>query len=115
MLTHTHLGATLAPVTTARKASVTTAVSGSVCPQCGTNKLSGKASCCAPDGAWFELCGEGDAFKHTFAEGLRACKGRLRPKLYSCLQSLANIFQFESNGSELVQPIKYPKNTNKIV
>ena len=47
------------------------------CPKCGTNPNSGKPSCCVRGGAWFENCGDaGDSdFDHTWAEGLRACKG----------------------------------------
>ena len=55
-------------------ASITTAV-GRVCPKCGTNARSGKLSCCAPDGAWFQKCGDsGDPnFEHTWIDGIEAC------------------------------------------
>ena len=50
---------------------------GSICPKCGTIEKSGKLSCCAPDGAWFNNCGnKGDA-EHTWVEGLQACKSKL--------------------------------------
>ena len=47
------------------------------CVTCGTIKKSGKRSCCARGGAWFKNCGDaGDTkFDHTWAEGIRACKG----------------------------------------
>ena len=45
--------------------------------KCGTTKQTGKSSCCAPGGSWFQLCGNaGDAnFEHTWAEGIQVCKG----------------------------------------
>jgi len=48
----------------------------STCPKCGTNKKNGKRSCCAPNGAWFNKCGnEGDErYGHTWVEGIQACK-----------------------------------------
>ena len=51
----------------------------SVCPRCGTNKKSGKHSCCARDGAWFKNCGDGGdtKFDHTWAEGIQACDRKL--------------------------------------
>ena len=49
---------------------------GFICPKCGTNK-SGKLSCCARGGAWFQKCGDpGDSkFGHTWNEGIKACRG----------------------------------------
>ena len=46
------------------------------CPKCGVTKKSGKRSCCARGGAWFENCGDpGDSkFDHTWDEGVGACK-----------------------------------------
>ena len=46
------------------------------CPKCAVIKKSGKPSCCAPGGAWFENCGTSDSSNtdHTWAEGLQACK-----------------------------------------
>ena len=48
---------------------------GPVCPKCGMFKTSGKLSCCARGGAWFDKCGEnGDpSSHHTWAEGIEAC------------------------------------------
>ena len=50
--------------------------SSSVCTKCGTSKKSGKRSCCAHGGAWFENCGDAGntKFDHTWTEGIRACK-----------------------------------------
>ena len=46
-----------------------------VCSKCGTVKKTGKLSCCARHGAWYENCGEpGDTdFDHTWFEGIAAC------------------------------------------
>ena len=46
------------------------------CPKCGYQK-SGKRSCCARGGDWFQNCGDvGDTkFDHTWAEGIKACEG----------------------------------------
>ena len=40
----------------------------------------GKLTCCARKGAWFEKCGDdGDPnFDHTWTEGVDSCKGELR-------------------------------------
>ena len=45
------------------------------CPKCGITKRSGKPSCCARSGAWFQKCGDaGDTkFNHTWIEGVHAC------------------------------------------
>ena len=47
-----------------------------VCPKCAANKKSGKHSCCASGGAWFNNCGaNGNSNSgHTWLEGLQACK-----------------------------------------
>ena len=49
------------------------------CSKCGSTKQSGKQSCCARGGAWFENCGDvGDTqFDHTWAEGIKVCEGEL--------------------------------------
>ena len=45
------------------------------CPKCGVYRNSGRLSCCADGGSWFNNCGpEGDTnFGHTFLEGIQAC------------------------------------------
>ena len=52
--------------------------SSSGCPKCGAIKKSGKHSCCARGGAWFNNCGDiGDTkLDHTWAEGILTCKSR---------------------------------------
>ena len=47
-----------------------------VCPKCAAIKKSGKLSCCAPGGAWFNNCGFSSNSKteHTWFEGVQACK-----------------------------------------
>ena len=47
-----------------------------VCPECGAIKKSGKPSCCAPGGSWYEACGDaGDPqFHHTWIDGIKACE-----------------------------------------
>merc|ERR1712087_206325 len=46
------------------------------CPKCGQFKKSGRASCCAPGGAWFKNCGAAGNNKvaHKWTEGANACK-----------------------------------------
>ena len=47
------------------------------CPKCVTVKKSGRLSCCARGGAWFQQCGDpGDTeFDHTWYEGIQVCQG----------------------------------------
>ena len=54
----------------------TPSIDGHVCSKCGTVKKSGKLSCCARGGAWFQKCGDaaGRNVDHTWAEGIEACK-----------------------------------------
>ena len=49
------------------------------CDKCGVNAKSGKLTCCARKGAWFEKCGDDDDpnFDHTWTEGFDACMGKL--------------------------------------
>ena len=51
-------------------------INSNVCPKCG-DTISGKLSCCARGGAWFNKCGDADdtKFKHTWVEGIWACEG----------------------------------------
>ena len=78
----------LPPATTTTVVSVTsiatTAVASEIatrathaCPLCGTIEKTGKRSCCAPDGAWAQKCGDTDDpdFEHTWFQGTQACKG----------------------------------------
>ena len=60
--------------TASRKTAAVSAVRIKECPKCGTKK-SGKLSCCARGGAWFQKCGDvGDTnFDNTWVEGVHAC------------------------------------------
>ena len=55
-----------------------------ICSKCGTLKKSGKPSCCASGGAWFQKCGDAadKNFNHTWVEGIQACKGKLLIERY---------------------------------
>ena len=60
----------------------------SACAKCGTSKKSGKLSCCAPAGSWFEKCGNpgNSNFDHTWDEGVQACRSFSRLFLNSAQQ-----------------------------
>merc|ERR1719182_160020 len=62
----------------------------STCPKCGTGK-SGKMSCCAHGGSWFRNCGRSGNVKlrHTWYEGIQACKTPAQSKKASGRQSNA--------------------------
>ena len=73
-----------------------------VCSKCGTFKRSGRASCCAPGGAWFKNCG-GDGNQnvdHSWSEGVKACTHKLKPNGMYCRfmtrQCILVIFLFVS-------------------
>ena len=55
---------------------MTSTMVSSACPMCGTIKKSGKRSCCARGGAWFNNCGDASdtKFDHTWIEGVRVCQ-----------------------------------------
>merc|ERR1719201_1171673 len=46
------------------------------CPKCGMFEKSGKASCCAPGGAWHTNCGGAGKTNvdHRWSDGVEACK-----------------------------------------
>merc|ERR1712025_1365862 len=46
------------------------------CPNCGIFKKSGRASCCAPGGAWYKNCGGtgNNKLDHSWIEGVEACE-----------------------------------------
>ena len=50
------------------------------CPKCGTFEKSGRASCCAPGGAWFKKCGGAGNRNadHKWFEGVEACKRKFK-------------------------------------
>merc|ERR1712032_1428143 len=47
-----------------------------MCPKCGTFEKSGRNSCCAPGGAWYNNCGgaRNKNVDHKWFEGVAACK-----------------------------------------
>ena len=64
------------PLMTTKSLSIASS-SSKQCPKCSEMKKSGKLSCCARGGAWFNKCGDADdtKFDHTWAQGIQACKG----------------------------------------
>ena len=71
---------TKSPVTMTKSPVTTASSPRTTCPKCAklTGKNSGKLSCCAHGGAWFNKCGKtGDPnFDHTWSEGAKACEGK---------------------------------------
>ena len=59
-------------------ASMSTSAIASACTKCGTFKKSGRVSCCAPGGAWYNNCGGvGDRnVDHSWLEGVTVCEGK---------------------------------------
>lgn len=53
------------------------------CSKCGIIRKSGKKSCCARGGSWFQICGTADSTKveHTWVEGVQACKARVQSEV----------------------------------
>merc|ERR1719247_2057882 len=64
------------------KPATKTTTAKPVCTKCGTVKKSRKRSCCGHGGSWFRNCGRADNAKlrHTWYEGIRACKTRAQSK-----------------------------------
>ena len=60
--------------------------SQSICPKCGTFTKSGRASCCAPGGAWYDECGGAgnEHVEHTWLEGAKACRRKFEA---TCMQT----------------------------
>ena len=71
-MTTSHIRISAATTTT------TTTTVGPSCPTCGAIVKSGKLSCCARGGSWFENCGAtgNTKFEHTWYEGIQACKAQ---------------------------------------
>ena len=68
------------------------------CPKCGTlarstnedsTDVTGERSCCAPGGAWYGRCGDGDGMEFTWTHGIKACERTTT--IYSCLSFLIGI------------------------
>ena len=55
-------------------------VSTITCPKCGLFGKSGRASCCAPGGAWFKNCGGvgNNNVDYKWSEGLGACTRKFK-------------------------------------
>ena len=70
--------ASLRSTTIATVVSSTTGDLSATCLKCGSFRNSGKVSCCARGGSWFNECGDDDdtAFAHTWSDGIKACKSK---------------------------------------
>ena len=71
-----------APISTPVNATTLAITSSNkmTCPKCSTFEKSGRVSCCAPGGAWYQNCGgdgNGNA-DHRWFEGVEACKRKSR-------------------------------------
>jgi len=68
-----------------------TTMSTSACSKCFASQ-SGKLSCCASGGSWFNKCGKaGDSkFDHTWAEGVEACKATTAPTITKAISSVCS-------------------------
>ena len=73
---------------------------------CGVTKKSGKHSCCAPGGSWFQNCGDfGDSkFDHTWFEGIQACKGSVKVSVKSAFQVVLRQAGAIAHPQNTVQP-----------
>ena len=90
-----------APTTTSASAT-----GGKRCPKCGKGKKSGKLSCCARGGAWFQKCGDGDdsKFDHTWMEGIQACNSGSPFRIGKPLQAMLlheRVVTYPMNGTWL--------------
>ena len=65
-----------------------------MCPKCGTFAKSGRASCCAPGGAWYNNCGGAGDRKadHSWLEGMTACKRKFGTCLHVDVCSLSDCY-----------------------
>ena len=65
------------------------------CPKCGINSR-GKRTCCAPDGAWVDECGDpGENKQYTWVNGLEAC----HPDLLEFDSEAQSMFKRNGNSS----------------
>jgi hypothetical protein len=65
----------------ARTPSFTSTIAKTLrCSKCGTFQKSGRASCCAPGGAWFKNCGGvfNKNVDHIWSDGVNACKRKFK-------------------------------------
>ena len=65
---------------TAQLALPTSKTVNDACSTCSTFKKSGKVSCCAPGGSWFNKCGSAGNLerRHTWYEGIQVCNSVAR-------------------------------------
>ena len=89
---------------------VTTRITSSTCPKCGTIDKSGRTSCCGRGGFWFNNCGVSGKAKldHTWYEGIRACKARAQSKT-AVGQQLNDVQQKGSDSSNDKKDTRNPK------
>ena len=75
-----------------------------VCTKCVVIKRSGRLSCCAPGGAWFENCGTSSNSNtdHTWVEGIQACRDVV--SLFSGKAEAQSIISV--NQTTTTQPLK---------
>merc|ERR1712032_1487994 len=74
-----------------------------VCRKCGSIAKSGQSSCCGRGGSWFRNCGRsGNAkLRHTWYEGIQACKTRSQSKAVFGRQTNATRQLKPSNGAAM--------------
>ena len=86
-----------------------------LCPKCAAIKKSGRLSCCAPGGAWFNNCGTSGNSNtdHTWVEGMQACRdmvslasGKAEPQFILVNQTITtlqlNDVEYQNIDSTLV-------------
>ena len=110
------------PVVVSAQATTTPSTIGiestTVCPKCGTLQ-SGRRSCCARGGTWFDNCGDPneDNFEHTWFEGIQSCENSSssflgEQKSHSMLHENATIDQHVPDRKQLDDDSTYGGVTN---
>ena len=76
------------------------------CLTCGTFPKTGKVSCCALGGSWFQRCGAaGDSsLGHTWADGIRACN-TFEAAAHSAVARARHI----TRSQDVTQPLNAPR------
>ena len=79
----------------------------SFCSTCGTFQKTGKVSCCAPGGSWFQKCGAvgHSTFDHTWADGIRACNS-VEAAAHSAVAQAQSVIRQQNT----TQPSNAPRN-----
>ena len=83
--------------------------SNPACSTCGTFKQSGKVSCCARGGSWYQKCGvgSGPGSYHTWADGIRVCNDFVP-------EAAAHINPAQTyNGTQTIRSQDAPKNVTR--